>query len=181
MQLSGTYIELQLMLHLIRFPPFSFVIMTCHIQLCGQHDKAVFSWDTIIPVCRLLIEERLIWQLINCDMLLTMLFIPGLLLVPSGVGGTKALFVNISIIIIFDLAKESLISFESHLYLTSATAAQPWRHLSNIKVIFNSLDVCILTMLKNSEYDGMEEIGLVTPTPDASIPFHKGVISSIFK
>ena len=55
-----------------------------------------------------------------------------------GVGVTKAPFVKFSVSKIFDLAKVPLRLFESHLYLTSATAAELRRHLSNINVIFNS-------------------------------------------
>ena len=56
----------------------------------------------------------------------------------SGVGVTKAPFVNFSVSKILDLSKVPLKSFESHSYLTGATAAELRRHLSNINVIFNS-------------------------------------------
>ena len=55
-----------------------------------------------------------------------------------GVGVTKAPFVNLSVSKILDLSKVPLKLFESHLYLTGATAAELRRHLSNINVIFNS-------------------------------------------
>ena len=55
----------------------------------------------------------------------------------SGVGVTKAPFINFSVSKIFDLAKLLLRLFESHLYLTGATAAELRRHLSNINMIFN--------------------------------------------
>ena len=56
---------------------------------------------------------------------------------PSGVGVTKAPFVNFSVSKIFDLAKVNLRSFESHSYLTGITAAELRRYLSNINMIFN--------------------------------------------
>ena len=55
----------------------------------------------------------------------------------SGMGVTKTPFVNFSVSKIFVLAKVPLRLFESHLYLTGATAAQLRRHLSNINEIFN--------------------------------------------
>ena len=55
-----------------------------------------------------------------------------------GVRVTKAQFVNFSVSKIFDLSKVHLKLFESHLYLTGATAAELRRHLPNINVIFNS-------------------------------------------
>ena len=63
----------------------------------------------------------------------------------------------------FNLAKVPLKSLESHLYLTGATAAELWWHLSNINVIFNSYHV-FWQCWKILENSGMEEIGLVTPT-----------------
>ena len=59
----------------------------------------------------------------------------------TGVGVTKAPFVNFSTSEIFDLAKEHLKLFESHWYLTGATAAELRRHLPNINLIFNSQHV----------------------------------------
>ena len=56
----------------------------------------------------------------------------------TGVGFAKAPFVNFSISKIFDLAKVHLKLFESHLYLTGATAAELRRHLPNINLIFSS-------------------------------------------
>ena len=56
----------------------------------------------------------------------------------TGVGVTKAPFVNFSVSKILDLVKLPLRLFESHLYLIGATAAKLRRHLSNINVIFNS-------------------------------------------
>ena len=44
----------------------------------------------------------------------------------TGVGITKVLLVNFSVSKIFDLAKAPLRLFESHLYLTGATAAELW-------------------------------------------------------
>ena len=55
-----------------------------------------------------------------------------------GVGVTEALFVNSSVSKIFNEAKVPLRIFESHLYLTGATAAQLQWHLSNINVTLNS-------------------------------------------
>ena len=69
-----------------------------------------------------------------------------------GVGVTKAPFVNLSVSKILDLSKVPLKLFESHLYLTGATAAELRRHLSNINVT--------------------GEIGLVTPTPGPSAIEH---------
>ena len=63
--------------------------------------------------------------------------IPGFIL-SSGVGVTKAPFVNFSVSKIFDLAKAHVRFFESHSYLTGVTAAELRRHLPNINVIFNS-------------------------------------------
>ena len=45
-------------------------------------------------------------------------------LLRPGVGATKAPLVNFSVSKILDLAKVPLRSFESHLYLTGATAAE---------------------------------------------------------
>ena len=56
----------------------------------------------------------------------------------TGVGVTKAPFVNFSVSKIFDLAKVPVIFFESLLYLTGITAAELRRYLSNINVIFNT-------------------------------------------
>ena len=56
---------------------------------------------------------------------------------PTGVGVTKAPFVNFSVSKIFDLAKVPDRLFESRPYLTGITAAQLRRYLSNINVIFN--------------------------------------------
>ena len=55
----------------------------------------------------------------------------------TGMGVTKAPFVNFSVSKIFVLAKVPLRLFESRLYLTGATAAELRRHLSNINAIFN--------------------------------------------
>ena len=55
-----------------------------------------------------------------------------------GVGVTKAPLVNFSVSKIFDLAKVPLRLFESHLFLTGATAAELRRHLSNTNVMFNN-------------------------------------------
>ena len=56
----------------------------------------------------------------------------------SGVGVTKAPFVNFSVSRIFDLAKVPVRLFASHSYLTGVTAAELRQHLSNMKVIYNS-------------------------------------------
>ena len=56
----------------------------------------------------------------------------------TGVGVTKAPFVNFSVSRILDLAKAPARLFQSHSYLTGVTAAQLQRHLSNMNVIFNS-------------------------------------------
>ena len=57
--------------------------------------------------------------------------------VQSGMGVTKAPFVNFSVSKVLNLSKVPHKLFESHLYLTGATAAELRRHLSNINVIFN--------------------------------------------
>ena len=71
-------------------------------------------------------------------------FVEDLNVLRPGEGATKAPFINCSVIKIFDLAK--------------------------VPVTFVELDIqqlkCVLTMLKNSEKNGTEEIGLVTPTPE---------------
>ena len=56
----------------------------------------------------------------------------------TGVGVTKAPFVNFSISRIFDLAKVPVRLFASHSYLTGVTAAELRQHLSNMNVIYNS-------------------------------------------
>ena len=56
----------------------------------------------------------------------------------SGVGVTKAPFVNFSVSKIFDCAKVTVRFDVSHSYLTGVTAAELRRHLSNINVLFNS-------------------------------------------
>ena len=56
----------------------------------------------------------------------------------SGVGVIKALFANLSVSKIFDLAKVPVRFPESHSYLTGVTAAELRRDLPNINVIFNS-------------------------------------------
>ena len=55
-----------------------------------------------------------------------------------GAGVTKAPFVDFSVSIIFDLVKAPVKLFQSHSYLTGATAAELRRHLSNMSMIFNS-------------------------------------------
>ena len=55
-----------------------------------------------------------------------------------GVWVTKAPFINFSVSKIVNLAKVPVRIFESHSYLTSVTAAELRRHMSNINVIFNS-------------------------------------------
>ena len=60
------------------------------------------------------------------------------MLFSSGVGVTKAPFVDFSASKIFDLAKVPLRVFESRLYLTGATAAELRRHLPNMNVIYKS-------------------------------------------
>ena len=54
-----------------------------------------------------------------------------------GVGVTKALFVDLSVSKIFDLAKTLLRCFDSHSYLTGVAAAELQRYLPKIKVMFN--------------------------------------------
>ena len=56
----------------------------------------------------------------------------------AGAGVTNVPFINFSECKIFDLAKEPVRFFGTHLYLTGVTAAQLRRHLSNINVILNS-------------------------------------------
>ena len=55
----------------------------------------------------------------------------------SGVGVTKAPFVNFSVRDIFNLAEAHVRLFKSNSYLTGITAAELRWHLSNINVIFN--------------------------------------------
>ena len=55
----------------------------------------------------------------------------------SGVGVTKAPFVNFSISKNSDLTKVPVRFFESHSYLSAVTAAELRRHLSDINEIFN--------------------------------------------
>ena len=55
----------------------------------------------------------------------------------TGVGVTKAPFVNFSVSKIFDLANITVRSFESHSYLTGIATAELRRYLSNINMIFN--------------------------------------------
>ena len=55
----------------------------------------------------------------------------------SVVGVTKAPLLNFSISKIFDLAKVPLRLFESHFYLTDATAGELQQNLSNINVMLN--------------------------------------------
>ena len=55
-----------------------------------------------------------------------------------GVGVTKAPLVNFSVSRIFDFAKVHVRLFQPHSYLAGVTAAELWRHLPNINVIFNS-------------------------------------------
>ena len=56
----------------------------------------------------------------------------------SGMGVTKAPFVNFSVNQIFDPVKVPVRLFESHSYLTGVTAAELRQHLSNMNVIYNS-------------------------------------------
>ena len=56
--------------------------------------------------------------------------------VSPGVGVTTLPFVNFSIIKVFDLANVTVMFLESYSYLTVATTAELWWHLSNINVIF---------------------------------------------
>ena len=55
----------------------------------------------------------------------------------SGVGVTKAPFINFSLSKIFDLAEVPVRLFVSHSYLTGVTAAELRQHLSNMNMIFN--------------------------------------------
>ena len=61
-----------------------------------------------------------------------------LLLTGSGVGITKAPFVNFSVSKIFDPVKVPVRLLASHSYFTGVTAAELRQHLSNINVIYNS-------------------------------------------
>ena len=56
----------------------------------------------------------------------------------TGVGVTKAPFVNFSVSIIFDIAKVPVRLFALYSYLTGVTAAALRQHLSNMNVIYNS-------------------------------------------
>ena len=56
----------------------------------------------------------------------------------SGVGVTKALFLNFSVSNFLELVKVPLRLFESHLNLTDATAAELRWHLSYINVLLNN-------------------------------------------
>ena len=79
-----------------------------------------------------------------------------------GLEVTKAPFVIFSVSKIFVIAKVPLRLFESHLYLTGATAAPaatPVKYRRDIQYI-----TCVLILLKNSEKNGMEKIALVTPS-----------------
>ena len=55
----------------------------------------------------------------------------------SGLGVTKAPFVNFSVSKIFNLAEVPVRLFVSHSYLTGVTAAELRQHLSNMNMIFN--------------------------------------------
>ena len=57
--------------------------------------------------------------------------------VTTGVGVTKAPFVNFSVSKIFDLAKVPVRLFAWHSYLTGVAAAELRRHLLNMNMIFN--------------------------------------------
>ena len=72
-------------------------------------------------------------------------------------GVTQALFINYSISKIFDLVKVPVKFSESHLKDVIA-AVKYKRAIQQL--------TSVLTMLKNLENNGTEEIGLETPTPD---------------
>ena len=75
-----------------------------------------------------------------------------------GVGFTKAPFVNFSVKEMFDLANIHVKLLESLSYLTGvAAAATPAKYEPDIQHVAS-----VLTMLKNGEINGTEEIGLVT-------------------
>ena len=84
------------------------------------------------------------------------LYLPDPLHDSSGVGVTKAPFVNFSVSKIFNLAKLCVRLFASHSYLTGGTAAE-----HDIQKV-----ISVLTVVKNWKNSVTEEIGLVTPTPD---------------
>ena len=90
----------------------------------------------------------------------------------SGVGVTKASFVNFSLSKIFDLVKLPLRLFNSHLYLTGATAAELRRHLSSINVIFKSRYV----FWQCRKFRKI--IGFLTPPPPPPPP--PAVVMSLF-
>ena len=94
----------------------------------------------------------------------------------SGVGVTKAAFDSFSEIMIFDLVKVPLRLYESHLYLTGATAAELRRHLSNINVIFNNWHV-FFGNAESSENNG--ENWLSTPH-HWSVPMYQQHIGIYF-
>ena len=98
------------------------------IQICEISHQTFGPGHRKCPMCQMIFVNTAINQ--NTGYLLNITFI-------SGVGVTKAPFVNFSVSKIFDLARVLLRLFDSHLYLTGATAAELRRHLSNINVIFN--------------------------------------------
>ena len=59
----------------------------------------------------------------------------------SGVGVTKAPFVNFSVSKIFDSVKLPVRLLASHSYLTGVTAAELRQHLSNMNMIYNSYHI----------------------------------------
>ena len=84
----------------------------------------------------------------------------------SGVGVTKAPFVDFPVSKIFDLTKVPVRLFVSHSYLTGVTTATPVKYEHDIQS-----KTSVLTMVKNREINGTEEIGLVTPTPAQIVCF----------
>ena len=74
-------------------------------------------------------------------------------------GVSEAPFVNFTTSKIFDHAKEPL-RFFYHMYI--------WQVPPQLSC-GDTCQTCALTMLKNSENNGMEEIGLVTSTPGLAV------------
>ena len=78
-------------------------------------------------------------------------------------GVTKALFINFPFKEMFNIETIPISLFESFPYLIGITAAELWRHLSDMNMIFSHVEQCF-DNAKNLENNGMEEICLVTPT-----------------
>ena len=85
-------------------------------------------------------------------------------------GGTKAPSANLSVSIIFDLAKVPVIFFKSHSYWTAVTEVDPRRHLSSINVIFNSQ--CALP--PSWKIRKITERGQLASIPSSGLHLHGG-------